>query len=237
MTRLTLTFDNGPDPTVTPQVLDALRARQVRAHFFVLGKHVATEAGRQLVARAIEEGHLIGNHSYTHAVPLGEDARGDAVEREISATERALDEGIGAGRGEVDGATDRAGDGAGGGARGAKRFRPFGGGGVLGPHLLSRRAVAHLIEHRYTCVLWSSVPRDWEDVEGWPARALAECAAQEHAVLVLHDVAGACGARLAEFLDEVRRRGIELTTELPRACTPIVDGVVVGELAGLVAPE
>ena len=43
MRRVTLSFDNGPDPDVTPRVLDLLRDRQVRAHFYVLGKHLATK--------------------------------------------------------------------------------------------------------------------------------------------------------------------------------------------------
>lgn len=211
MRRLTLTFDNGPDPDATPRVLEVLRERQVRAHFFVLGKQVATPAGRRLVARALDEGHLVGNHSFSHQVPLGEDPRPEAVEAELVATEELLAPLVGA----------------------ARRFRPFGGGGVLGPHLLSPRAVDYLVAHRYSCVLWSSVPRDWEDPEGWPERALAECGQQEHAVLVLHDLVNACAAKLGGFIDRARQLGFELVTELPRGCTPILDGEIVGELEAI----
>jgi peptidoglycan/xylan/chitin deacetylase (PgdA/CDA1 family) len=214
VSRVTLTFDNGPDPSVTPAVLDVLRRRRVTAHFFVLGKNVASEAGRGLVARARDEGHRVGNHSFSHAVPLGEDPRPDAVEAEIAATDALLAPIV----------------------PGPRRFRPFGGGGVLGPHLLSRAAIDHLVANAYTCVLWSSVPHDWDDPGGWAARALADCAAQAHAVVVLHDVPGACLAGLEGFLDAAQGRGMELVADLPRACTPILDGAIVGDLAGLVAP-
>lgn len=212
MTKLTLTFDNGPHPEATPRVLELLRERSLRAHFYVLGKQVATEEGRALVARIVEEGHIVGNHSFTHEVPLGDDPRSSAVEEEIVATEALLAPLIGE----------------------ARRFRPFGGGGVLGPHLLSERAAQHLIAHGYSCVLWSSVPCDWIDAEGWPARALEECAQQEHAVLVLHDLPGACVARLGEFLDEAKQRGFEIVDDLPPGCVPILEGQVVGDLDAIV---
>src|SRR5262245_31850443 len=153
MQRVTLSFDNGPDPTVTPAVLDLLRRHGVTAQFFVLGKHVAEPAGRALVERARDEGHAIGNHSFSHAVPLGIDPRPDAVEREIAATEALLDPLLDPLLRPL--------------VPGARRFRPFGHGGVLGPHLLSQRAVDYLVAHRYSCVLWNSVPRDWIEPDAW----------------------------------------------------------------------
>jgi len=214
--RVTLSFDNGPDPEVTPRVLDVLAERGVTAHFFVLGKWLADPARRRWTVRARDDGHLIGNHSFSHATPLGVDRRADAAEREIAATEALL-------------APILPGP-------GPKRFRPFGSGGVLGPQLLSRVAVEHLVAHGYSCVLWNSVPRDWIEPDAWAARALADCAARDHTLLVLHDVPGACLAGLAGFLDAARGAGIALVSELPAACVPIVAGRVVGELAGLVAP-
>ena len=59
MQRVTLSFDNGPDPDVTPGVLDVLRRRCVTAHFFVVGKRVAEPADRRLVERARDEGHMV----------------------------------------------------------------------------------------------------------------------------------------------------------------------------------
>ena len=83
--KLTLSFDNGPDPDVTPAVLDVLHGRGVTAQFFVLGKQLGDPRCRRLVERARDAGHLVGNHSFSHAVPLGRDDRADAVEAEIAA--------------------------------------------------------------------------------------------------------------------------------------------------------
>jgi hypothetical protein len=62
--RTVLTFDDGPDPVFTPQVLDVLKKYHVPAIFFVVGKNAA--AHPDLLARMIREGHEIGNHSFSH---------------------------------------------------------------------------------------------------------------------------------------------------------------------------
>jgi peptidoglycan/xylan/chitin deacetylase (PgdA/CDA1 family) len=59
-----LTFDDGPEPTYTPQVLDLLAEHGVRAMFFVCGEMVSYFP--DLVRRAADEGHLVGNHTWTH---------------------------------------------------------------------------------------------------------------------------------------------------------------------------
>lgn len=210
--RITLTFDNGPDPEVTPRVLDVLGNRGVTAHFFVVGQRLTTAEGKRLVTRAHNDGHLIGNHSFSHATPLGEDPRPDAVEREIIATEALLAPLV----------------------PGSRRFRPFGNGGTLGRHLLSQRAVDYLTTHGYSCVLWNSVPRDWLEPEAWAPRALVDCATRAHTVLVLHDIQSACLSLLAPFLDAVQRHGMQLVSELPGECTPILDGHIMADLGELV---
>jgi peptidoglycan/xylan/chitin deacetylase (PgdA/CDA1 family) len=59
-----LTFDDGPDPEVTPAVLDWLAAHGARAIFFVVGRRIARAP--HLLERICAEGHLLGNHSYAH---------------------------------------------------------------------------------------------------------------------------------------------------------------------------
>ena len=59
-----LTFDDGPDDKVTPQILDILKAENVKATFYVCGNMV--EAYPNVLKRIFNEGHAIGNHSYNH---------------------------------------------------------------------------------------------------------------------------------------------------------------------------
>ena len=59
-----LTFDDGPLPQNTPQVLDVLRVRGIKATFFVTGRNVS--AHPELVRRIVAEGHVIGNHTWSH---------------------------------------------------------------------------------------------------------------------------------------------------------------------------
>ena len=63
---IALTFDDGPDPTYTPQVLEVLARFEAVATFFVLGRHV--DAHPELVRRIVRAGHAVGAHSYSHAI-------------------------------------------------------------------------------------------------------------------------------------------------------------------------
>jgi cellulose synthase/poly-beta-1,6-N-acetylglucosamine synthase-like glycosyltransferase/peptidoglycan/xylan/chitin deacetylase (PgdA/CDA1 family)/spore germination protein YaaH len=62
--RVALTFDDGPDGTWTPMILDTLRARHAPATFFVIGDRVQTQLG--LTRRIAREGHALGSHTFTH---------------------------------------------------------------------------------------------------------------------------------------------------------------------------
>ena len=59
-----ITFDDGPDTTYTPKILDILARHGVRATFFLIGQ--AAEKHPEVVARIVNEGHAIGNHTYFH---------------------------------------------------------------------------------------------------------------------------------------------------------------------------
>jgi len=210
--RLTLSFDNGPFPDVTPAVLDTLARLALPATFFVCGKDARDPARRAILERARAEGHRIGNHTETHRVELGASDDPDAPRAEIGAAQDAL--------GVL--------------AEPERLFRPYGAGGVLGPRLLSRAAVRYLCEGGYTCVLWNSVPRDWEDPAGWPERALGDVARQDWTLLVVHDVPTGAMRALPRFLERALGDGVEIVAELPPACVPILRGRVVLPLEGLV---
>lgn len=59
-----ITFDDGPNPAYTPQLLDVLKEKGVKATFFVVGLHVKKYP--DIAHRIVAEGHDIGNHTYTH---------------------------------------------------------------------------------------------------------------------------------------------------------------------------
>ncbi len=61
---IAITFDDGPTPQNTPRLLDMLRARNIKATFYVVGSNV--DLYPQIVRRTVAEGHEIGNHSYSH---------------------------------------------------------------------------------------------------------------------------------------------------------------------------
>ncbi len=62
--QIALTFDDGPDPIVTPQILDILDKHQAKATFFCIG-HLA-EQHPELIKRIVRQGHQVENHSYSH---------------------------------------------------------------------------------------------------------------------------------------------------------------------------
>ena len=89
--RVSLTFDDGPNPVATPRILDALAAAGASATFFVLGRHAARWP--ELVARAAREGHQIGNHGFHHRKL---DRRGPGYVRDdISLGRRAIEDASG----------------------------------------------------------------------------------------------------------------------------------------------
>lgn len=77
--KVAITFDDGPHPYYTEQLLDGLKERGAPASFFVLGKQA--EAYPALITRMKEEGHLIGNHTYSH-LQLSQDNR-EAFKQEL----------------------------------------------------------------------------------------------------------------------------------------------------------
>ncbi|MFI6919702.1 polysaccharide deacetylase family protein [Nonomuraea spiralis] len=82
-----LTFDDGPGP-YTGKLLDLLHKREVRATFFVLGQMVAADPGGRFTRRIVDEGHEIGNHSWSHPALTGLSPEG--VRHELGQTEELV---------------------------------------------------------------------------------------------------------------------------------------------------
>jgi cellulose synthase/poly-beta-1,6-N-acetylglucosamine synthase-like glycosyltransferase/peptidoglycan/xylan/chitin deacetylase (PgdA/CDA1 family) len=84
---VSITFDDGPDPTFTPQILDILRDARVSATFFIVGKNAV--AHPEIVSRMQREGHEIGNHTYSHVNLASSGAL--RLTLELNATQRIIE--------------------------------------------------------------------------------------------------------------------------------------------------
>ena len=180
-------------------MLDVLAARGILTTFFVIGEKL--RAHRPLAERALAEGHRLGNHTMHHGTPLGQRDAAAAL-AEIEAAEAVL-----------------------GGLNPGRLFRPNGGGGALGPHLLHRALLPHLAATRRSVILWNAVPRDWNDPAGWADRAVAQhAAATAPLLMVLHDMDDACWPQLDRTLGRLADAGAEFTQDFPASCVALRDG-------------
>lgn len=89
--QVALTFDDGPDATYTPKILDILSEKGVPATFFVVGQEVGKYP--EMMKRIVEEGHGLGNHTFTH--PQLPKITSIEVLQEIQNTQKALAESVG----------------------------------------------------------------------------------------------------------------------------------------------
>lgn len=198
---LALTFDDGPDPQWTPKILDILKAKGIKATFFMIGSSAV--ANPDLVRRIRAEGHEIGNHSFTHPNMAHVDE--GRVQLELTATDRALESII---------------------DRQITLFRPPYNADSEPDSYGEILPIAVASRLGYTTAGESIDPNDWNltrpDPNGGSHRlrpdeivssVLAQ-ANQGHAVL-LHDAGGdrsATVAALPTLIDALRARGYALTT-------------------------
>ncbi|CAM5261478.1 MULTISPECIES: polysaccharide deacetylase family protein [Streptomyces] len=89
--HMVLTFDDGPNPAYTPHILDTLAKHDVRAMFFVCGECVVQN--KELLARMADEGHVVGNHTWTH--PLLTELNRREIRSEMESTSDAIEDAYG----------------------------------------------------------------------------------------------------------------------------------------------
>ena len=177
--ELVLTFDDGPWPTTTPKVLDALKAECVHATFFVLGRNA--QAHPALVRLEWAEGHTVGSHSFSH--PLLRQMTPDKAMAEI-------DKGI------------RANEAALGGHHAAPFFRfP---GFASTPALLERLQARGLVV--FGADVWAS---DWnaQTPEAELTLLLGRIEKVDHGIVLLHDTRAQTARMLPALLRALKERG------------------------------
>lgn len=178
---VSLTFDDAPHPEVTGLVLEALRRTRAPAAFFAIGSRA--QAYPDMLRRVHDEGHEIGNHTWSHR-PLLWGAGGSPF-RQVERTEELL-------------------------ARlcpGSPRiFRPpFGAIGPGGPQALTR--------HGLTPVYWSVVPADWDPLTPETVLERVLTAVHPGAVIVLHcgqPWHAGTAASVEPLVHALRQRGYEI---------------------------
>ncbi|HVO57582.1 MAG TPA: glycosyltransferase [Dongiaceae bacterium] len=90
--KIAITFDDGPDPKWTPKILDILKEKKAPATFFVIGEEAAKAPN--IMKRAYNEGHLIGNHTYTHT--MLDEISPKQLRWELNLTQRMIESTLGA---------------------------------------------------------------------------------------------------------------------------------------------
>src|SRR6266436_7763350 len=168
-----LSFDDGPHPIFTPQVLDILHQHNAQATFFLIGERALRHP--DLVARIKAAGHEIGNHYFTDGSLLLH-SEADFL-RNLEQTEKALGLAVGAQHAAPQSARC---DPPSYGSAGPKFFRPPGG--------VARPSQLRLARSRgYQCVLGSAYPHDPMHPPAWYIRWLVTKNLAPGAIVILHD--------------------------------------------------
>lgn len=179
--ELFLTFDNGYENGFTASILDTLKAKQVPAIFFITGHYVKDQP--ELVKRMAAEGHLIGNHSWSHPdMTTITDAK---MKEELDRVKQATTELTGIAKMDY--------------------LRPPRG-------IFSDRTLRVTGDLGYTNVFWSVAYKDWDvNQQRGSTYAYQKVVEQLHpgAVILLHSISKDNTEALGSIIDEARRQGYE----------------------------
>lgn len=185
--KVALTFDDGPDPRFTPQILDLLAEYNIQATFFLTGARA--EAFPELVQRIVDEGHIIGNHTYGHP-NLIEAGDVGTLENEVQQTEDIINDIVGFR---------------------TKLFRaPYG--------FLNDELIEQLDEMDYSVVGWSVDSLDWQEAAPEVIAYNVISNIHPGAIILMHDGADETGDRtntiesLRQIIPNLREQGLEFET-------------------------
>ena len=192
--KVALTFDDGPSAEWTPQVLDILKQKGVKATFFIVGEN--GETNPRLVQRILAEGHEIGNHTFTH--PDIAEASAEGARLELNATQRLVEALTG---------------------RSMRLFRPpfFGDAEPTTPEEIAAVKIAQSLG--YATVGLRVDPDDWQEpaadliVQRIMDRMADTNPETRGQVVLLHDAGGDRSqtvAALPRIIDGLRAKGLEI---------------------------
>lgn len=174
-----LTFDNGYENGYTADILDTLQEKEVPATFFVTGHYLQDQP--ELVQRMVKEGHIVGNHSWSH--PDFTTISDAEIKKELSRVEEAFEQITG--------------------QKGMTYLRPPRG-------IFSERSLAASQQLGYRNVFWSLAFVDWQtdQQKGW-TYAYDNITRQIHpgAVILLHTVSSDNAEALPKVIDDLRKEG------------------------------
>lgn len=187
-----LTFDDGPSPVTTPQILAILKSECIRATFFMIGKHA--EAYPQLVAQLRDAGQVLASHTYSHldltTMPVDQ-AIGD-IKRGYAAVEHAA---YGTSSDE-----DK------------PRF-------VRAPgHKITPAIIAYTRQHEITLVTADISPQDWRNKAPQITMAVMKKALDQtdRGIIGLHDTQKNTILMLPMLIAELKQRGAKLVAMEPQ---------------------
>jgi len=190
--EVVLTFDDGPEATQTPRILDALAQECVRATFFMIGRQAAAHPA--LARRVLAEGHTVGHHSMTHPMTLAQIPQAAAeadIEAGFAAVDRAL-YGRYAGRPRIP----------------FFRYPGFGDSAELNQHLAARGIGV------FGCDLWAS---DWNDMapDAQLALVMRRLRQARGGILLFHDTRPQTAAMIGPCLQAMRHEGYRIVHIVP----------------------
>ena len=188
---IAMTLDDGPSATLTPKLLDLLAAHHIKATFFVIGENVAEHP--EIVARAIREGHEIGNHSWSH--PNFGKMSDENVRRQLWRTDDAIKNATG--------------------KRPALLRPPYG-------SITAREERWIHDEFGYLIILWDVDPYDWKRPGPTVVRRRILQETRPGSIVLSHDIHPGTIEAMPSTLDALEAKGFKFVTvsELIRAATP-----------------
>ena len=183
--HIALTFDDGPHPRDTPQVLEALAKHEVQGTFFLVGK--AVEQNPDLVRKLHESGHQLGIHCYRH-VPFPME-KPSALRAQLDQTRHLIADICGIAPLTI-----------------SDLRPPYG--------AFTPKTLAMLVDWGYRVVMWNSIPAHWMQPFSWTITEIYE-ELIPGSILVLHDGHGhglRVAQILETIIPELRKSGFDFVT-------------------------